>query len=136
MPVFRVFDAAVAKRAAARSIRWLEVLAGEKAFQKTNASSSATLDAFGRTSWVSKGPAHDAGCWWHPVLNVALRQTHLVCQPGRCGTSAAWKPLKPGPREHGDFSENTEDIYAGIEFQEGTGVEQFKKLFAEAFPKL
>ena len=138
----RVFDAAVAKAyGGARSIQWLEVLAGEKAFQKTGSwLPDATLDAF-RTHLVGiKGPLTTPVGGGIRSLNVALRQEldlYVCLRPVRYFSGMETPVKRPDLVSMVIFRENTEDIYAGIEFQEGTPeVEQFKKLFAEAFPKL
>ena len=138
----RVFDAAVAKAyGGARSIEWLEVLAGEKAFKKTgNWLPDATLDAF-RTHLVGiKGPLTTPVGGGIRSLNVALRQEldlYVCLRPVRYFSGMETPVKRPDLVNMVIFRENTEDIYAGIEFQEGTAeVEQFKKLFAEAFPKL
>jgi isocitrate dehydrogenase len=138
----RVFDAAVAKAyGGARSMEWLEVLAGEKAFKKTgNWLPDATLDAF-RTHLVGiKGPLTTPVGGGIRSLNVALRQEldlYVCLRPVRYFSGMETPVKRPDLVNMVIFRENTEDIYAGIEFQEGTAeVEQFKKLFADAFPKL
>jgi isocitrate dehydrogenase len=138
----RVFDAAVRKAyGGARSMEWLEVLAGEKAFKKTgNWLPDATLDAF-RTHLVGiKGPLTTPVGGGIRSLNVALRQEldlYVCLRPVRYFSGMETPVKRPDLVNMVIFRENTEDIYAGIEFQEGTAeVEQFKKLFAEAFPKL
>jgi len=138
----RVFDAAVQKAyGGARSMEWLEVLAGEKAFKKTgNWLPDATLDAF-RTHLVGiKGPLTTPVGGGIRSLNVALRQEldlYVCLRPVRYFSGMETPVKRPDLVNMVIFRENTEDIYAGIEFQEGTAeVEQFKKLFAEAFPKL
>jgi isocitrate dehydrogenase len=138
----RVFDAAVKKAyGGARSIEWLEVLAGEKAFQKTeNWLPEETLTAF-RTHLVGiKGPLTTPVGGGIRSLNVALRQEldlYVCLRPVRYFSGMETPVKRPDLVSMVIFRENTEDIYAGIEFQEGTPeVEQFKKLFAEAFPKL
>ena len=72
-------------------------------------------------------------------LNVALRQEldlYVCLRPVRYFSGMETPVKRPDLVSMVIFRENTEDIYAGIEFQEGTlEVEQFKKLFAEAFPK-
>jgi isocitrate dehydrogenase len=138
----RVFDAAVSKAyGGARTIEWLEVLAGEKAFQKTgNWLPDATLTAF-RTHLVGiKGPLTTPVGGGIRSLNVALRQEldlYVCLRPVRYFSGMETPVKRPDLVNMVIFRENTEDIYAGIEFQEGSAeVEQFKKLFAEAFPKL
>src|SRR5262245_6498166 len=138
----RVFDAAVKKAyGGARSIEWLEVLAGEKAFEKTgNWLPDTTLDAF-RTHLVGiKGPLTTPVGGGIRSLNVALRQEldlYTCLRPVRYFSGMETPVKRPDLVNMVIFRENTEDIYAGIEFQEGTPeIEQFKKVFGEAFPKL
>src|SRR6187455_3875178 len=138
----RVFDAAVSKAyGGARSIEWLEVLAGEKAFQKTgNWLPDDTLTAF-RTHLVGiKGPLTTPVGGGIRSLNVALRQEldlYVCLRPVRWFKGVPSPVKEPEKVDMVIFRENTEDIYAGIEFRDGTPeVEEFKKLFAEAFPKL
>src|SRR5688572_981340 len=136
-----VFDAAVEKAyGGQRRIAWKEVLAGEKAFDQTgNWLPDETLDAF-RTYLVGiKGPLTTPVGGGIRSLNVALRQILdlFVClRPVQYFTGV------PSPVKHPEltdmviFRENSEDIYAGIEFENGTeDCEKFKALFREAFPK-
>ena len=138
----RVFDAAVAKAyGGARKIEWLEVLAGEKSFQKTgNWLPDETLAAFRRHLVGIKGPLTTPVGGGIRSLNVALRQEldlYTCLRPVRYFSGMETPVKRPDLVNMVIFRENTEDIYAGIEFQEGTPeVEQFKKVFAEAFPKL
>ena len=138
----RVFDAAVAKAyGGRRAIEWLEVLAGEKSFQKTgNWLPDATLTAF-RTHLVGiKGPLTTPVGGGIRSLNVALRQEldlYVCLRPVRYFSGMETPVKRPDLVNMVIFRENTEDIYAGIEFEEGSAeVEQFKKVFAESFPKL
>ena len=138
----RVFDAAVAKAyGGKRAIEWLEVLAGEKSFQKTgNWLPDSTLTVF-RTHLVGiKGPLTTPVGGGIRSLNVALRQEldlYTCLRPVRYFSGMETPVKRPDLVNMVIFRENTEDIYAGIEFQEGSAeVEQFKKVFAEAFPKL
>ena len=137
-----VFDAAVEKAyAGKRKIAWKEVLAGEKAFNQTkNWLPDATLDAF-RTYLVGiKGPLTTPVGGGIRSLNVALRQIldlYVCLRPVRWFKGVPSPVKNPGDVDMVIFRENTEDIYAGIEFQAGTeDCEKFKKLFKEAFPKL
>jgi isocitrate dehydrogenase len=137
----RVLDAAVAKAyGGQRSIVWKEVLAGQKAFDQTgNWLPDATLDAF-RTYLVGiKGPLTTPIGGGITSLNVALRQ---ILDLYVCLRPVRWFEGVPSPVKHPEkvdmviFRENTEDIYAGIEFAEGT--DDAKKVFAflkENFPK-
>src|SRR6186713_1695455 len=118
----RVFDAAVAKAyGGARGIEWLEVLAGEKAFQQTGSwLPDATLDAFRKYLVGIKGPLTTPVGGGIRSLNVALRQELdlFVClRPVRYFRGVP-SPLKdPTGTDMVIFRENTEDIYAGIEWE-------------------
>ncbi len=137
-----VLDAAVEKAyGGERKIQWMEVLAGEKAFDLTGSwLPEATLDAF-RTYLVGiKGPLTTPVGGGIRSLNVALRQQLDLYA---CVRPVQWFNGVPSPvKAPGDinmviYRENTEDIYAGIEFQEGTAeVAQFIELFREHFPDL
>ena len=121
----RVFDAAVAKAyGGRRRIVWREVLAGQKAFDQTgNWLPDETLDAF-RTYLVGiKGPLTTPIGGGIRSLNVALRQ---ILDLYVCLRPVRWFRGVPSPVKHPErvdmviFRENTEDIYAGIEFAEGS----------------
>jgi isocitrate dehydrogenase len=138
----RVFDAAVGKSyGGRRKIEWLEVLAGEKAFKKTgNWLPEETLQAF-RTYLVGiKGPLTTPVGGGIRSLNVALRQEldlYVCLRPVRYFRGMETPVRRPDLVDMVIFRENTEDIYAGIEFQEGTPeTAEFKKLLAASFPKL
>jgi isocitrate dehydrogenase len=120
-----VFDAAVAKAyGGARRVVWYEVLAGEKAFHETqNWLPQDTLDAIQRFHVAIKGPLTTPVGGGIRSLNVSLRQllTLYVCmRPVR------YYPGVPSPVKHPEklnvviFRENTEDVYAGIEWKQGT----------------
>ncbi len=138
----RVFDAAVAKcYGSRRKIEWLEVLAGEKAFTQTgNWLPEETLDAFRKYLVGIKGPLTTPVGGGIRSLNVALRQEldlYVCLRPVRYFAGMETPVVRPDLVDMVIFRENTEDIYAGIEFREGSPeVETFKKLFAEAFPAL
>jgi isocitrate dehydrogenase len=135
-----VFDAAVEKAyGGKRKIVWREVLAGEKAFKQTgNWLPDETLDHF-RTYLVGiKGPLTTPVGGGIRSLNVALRQ---ILDLYVCLRPVQYFRGVPSPVKHPEltdmviFRENTEDIYAGIEFEHGTpDCDKFKKLFSEAFP--
>ncbi len=137
----RVLDAAVEKAyGGARSIVWKEVLAGEKAYNQTGSwLPDETIEAF-KTHLVGiKGPLTTPVGGGIRSLNVALRQQLdlYVCQ-----RPVRYFPGVPSPVRRPDlvdmvvFRENTEDIYAGIEFRSGDeDCERFKKLLAEHFPE-
>ncbi|TJY67006.1 NADP-dependent isocitrate dehydrogenase [Sphingobacterium alkalisoli] len=121
----RVFDAAVNKGyGGQRSITWKEVLAGEKAFNETGSwLPKETLDVF-RTYLVGiKGPLTTPIGEGIRSLNVALRKEldlYVCLRPTK------WYEGVPSPIKNPQnvnmvvFRENTEDIYAGIEFAAGT----------------
>ncbi|MCX4247249.1 NADP-dependent isocitrate dehydrogenase [Paraliomyxa miuraensis] len=137
----RVLDAAVQKAyGGKRKIEWLEVLAGEKAFDKTGEwLPEATNEAFRQYLVGIKGPLTTPVGGGIRSLNVALRQNldlYVCLRPVR------WFQGVPSPVKRPDltnmviFRENTEDIYAGIEFQHGSEeATKFKQVFAETFPK-
>lgn len=107
-----------------RSIAWKEVLAGEKAFQATgNWLPDETLQAFREYKVGIKGPLTTPVGEGIRSLNVALRQTldlYVCLRPVRWFKGVA-SPLKePQKVDMVIFRENTEDIYAGIEWQQGT----------------
>ena len=138
----RVFDAAVRKAyGEARRIEWLEVLAGEKAFQQTgNWLPEETLAAFRKYLVGIKGPLTTPVGGGIRSLNVALRQEldlYTCLRPVRYFRGMETPVKRPDLVNMVIFRENTEDIYAGIEFQEGTAdVAEFRRVFAAAFPKL
>ena len=121
----RIVDAAVATcYAGKRSIEWKEVLAGEKAFNQTGSwLPEATLDAFREYLVGIKGPLTTPIGGGIRSLNVALRQELdlYVCQRPTRYFQGVVTPLKrPQDVDMVIFRENTEDIYAGIEWQTGT----------------
>jgi isocitrate dehydrogenase len=138
----RVFDAAVEKvYRGRRRIAWREVLAGEKSFKQTgNWLPDETLDAFRRYLVGIKGPLTTPVGGGIRSLNVALRQEldlYVCLRPVRYFQGMETPVKRPDLVNMVIFRENTEDIYAGIEFQEGTpDAEAFRKLFAAEFPKL
>jgi isocitrate dehydrogenase len=138
----RVFDAAVEKSyGGKRKIAWLEVLAGEKSFTKSgNWLPDETLDAFRKYLVGIKGPLTTPVGGGIRSLNVALRQEldlYVCLRPVRYFAGMETPVTRPDQVDMVIFRENTEDIYAGIEFKEGTPeAEEFKKLLANAFPKL
>ncbi len=121
----RVFDAAVQKLyAGKRKINWKEVLAGEKAFNETGSwLPEETLEVFKEYLVGIKGPLTTPIGGGIRSLNVALRKELdlYVCQ-----RPTKWYEGVPSPVKHPAkvdmvvFRENTEDIYAGIEFAAGT----------------
>jgi isocitrate dehydrogenase len=137
----RVFDAAVQKAyKGRRKIQWMEVYAGEKAFKLFNTwLPDETTQAFKEFKVGIKGPLTTPIGGGIRSLNVALRKILdlYVCQ----------RPVRyyngvPSPVKHPEyvdmviFRENTEDIYAGMEFQDGTPEStKFKELLKENFPE-
>ena len=136
----RVFDAVVAKTyGGKRRIHWLEVLAGEKAFNETgNWLPDATVDAC-RDYLVSiKGPLTTPVGGGIRSLNVALRQMldlYACVRPVRWFKGVPSPVRDPSKVDMTIYRENTEDIYAGIEFQQGTeDAKKFAALVKEHFP--
>ena len=137
-----VLDAAVAKAyGGKKKIAWMEVYAGDKAnvvYNETVWLPQETLDAIDEYLVAIKGPLTTPIGGGIRSINVALRQ--------RLDLYACVRPVQyfdgvPSPVKHPEqvdmviFRENTEDIYSGIEFEEGSAdVEKFKKLFKENFP--
>ncbi len=121
----RVFDAAVEKAyGGKRKIMWKEVLAGEKAFSTTgNWLPDETLEAFKEYLVGIKGPLTTPVGGGIRSLNVALRQ---ILDLYVCLRPVRWFQGVPSPVKRPDkvdmhiFRENTEDIYAGIEYMHGT----------------
>ncbi len=133
-----VLDAAVEKAyKGKRKIQWKEVLAGEKAFNQTgNWMPAETLDAFREYLVGIKGPLTTPVGGGIRSLNVALRQEldlYACVRPVRWFTGVPSPVKQPELCDMVIFRENTEDIYAGIEFQAGT--EENKK-FAELVKQL
>jgi len=129
----RVFDAAVEKAyGGKRKIVWKEVLAGEKAFKETgNWLPDATLEAFREYLVGIKGPLTTPVGGGIRSLNVALRQ---ILDLYVCLRPVRWYPGVPSPVKRPQdvdmviFRENTEDIYAGVEWPAESA--EAKKLIA------
>ena len=127
----RVFDAAIRKAySGKKKIEWLEVLAGEKAFNQTGEwMPVATMNAFKKYLLSIKGPLTTPVGGGIRSLNVALRQEldlYVCLRPVKYFEgvpSPMWQPEKVNMVI---FRENTEDIYAGIEYM--TGTPEAKKL--------
>jgi isocitrate dehydrogenase len=133
----RVFDAAVNKSYnGKRKVAWKEVLAGEKAFKQTgNWLPEDTLSAFREYLVGIKGPLTTPVGEGMRSLNVALRQ---VLDLYTCYRPVRYFKGVPSPVKHPEnvdmhiFRENTEDIYAGIEFMNGKPeTEKVKKFLIE-----
>jgi isocitrate dehydrogenase len=121
----RVIDAAVEKAySGKRKILWKEVLAGEKSFDKTgNWLPDETLDAFRKYTVGIKGPLTTPVGGGIRSLNVALRQQldlYVCLRPVRWFDGVPSPVKDPSKVDMHIFRENTEDIYAGIEFMSGT----------------
>src|ERR671919_327003 len=121
----RVLDAAVAKAyGGRRKLAWMEVFAGEKSFKQFNTwLPDDTVDAFREYYVGIKGPLTTPVGGGIRSLNVALRQLldlYVCLRPVR------WYRGVPSPVKHPEkvdmviFRENTEDIYAGIEYVAGS----------------
>lgn len=136
-----VFDAAVEKAyGGKRKIAWMEVFAGEEAFNKFNTwLPDETLDAF-RTFLVGiKGPLTTPVGGGIRSLNVALRQIldlYVCLRPVRWFKGVPSPVKRPQDCDMVIFRENTEDIYAGIEYAAGTAESQkILDFWAKEFPK-
>jgi isocitrate dehydrogenase len=137
----RVFDAAVEKAyGGTRKVAWQEVLAGEKAFNATgNWLPDETLDAF-RTYLIGiKGPLTTPVGGGIRSLNVALRQIldlYVCLRPVQWFTGVPSPVKNPGAVDMVIFRENTEDIYAGIEYAAGSeDAAKILNFLQENFPK-
>jgi isocitrate dehydrogenase len=137
----RVLDAAVAKAyGGKRKIAWMEVYAGQKAFDKLGSwLPDETVAAFREFLVGIKGPLTTPIGGGIRSLNVALRQMldlYVCLRPVR------WFKGVPSPVRHPElvdmviFRENTEDIYAGIEFESGSPeVKKVLEFLKANFPK-
>jgi isocitrate dehydrogenase len=137
----RVLDAAVQKAYdGRRKIAWMEVFAGEKSFKQfNNWLPDDTVEAFREYYVGIKGPLTTPVGGGIRSLNVALRQLldlYVCLRPVR------WYRGVPSPVKHPEkvdmviFRENTEDIYAGIEYAAGTPeAQKLLDFMAKEFPK-
>jgi isocitrate dehydrogenase len=137
----RVLDAAVKQAyGGKREIQWMEVYAGEKAYKHFSTwLPDETVTAFRDYLVGIKGPLTTPIGGGIRSLNVALRQLldlYVCLRPVR------WFQGVPSPVKHPElvdmviFRENTEDIYAGIEFEAGSpDNKKFLELFRQTFPK-
>jgi isocitrate dehydrogenase len=137
----RVLDAAVQKAySGKRRIAWMEVYAGEKSFTQFNTwLPDDTIEAFREYYVGIKGPLTTPVGGGIRSLNVALRQLldlYVCLRPVR------WYRGVPSPVKHPErvdmviFRENTEDIYAGIEYEAGTPeAQKVLDFLAKEFPK-
>jgi len=121
-----------------RKLAWMEVFAGEKAIAQTGAPlPDETIKAIAKYRVAIKGPLTTPVGHGFRSLNVALRRKLDLYA---CVRPVRWIPGVPTPVRHPErvdmvvFRENTEDIYAGIEFQENTAQNRaFKAWLAENF---
>jgi len=136
-----VFDAAIEKAyGEAKAISWFEVYAGQSSKDKFDDwLPDDTVAAFREYLVGIKGPLTTPVGGGIRSINVALRQ---ILDLYTCLRPVRWFEGVPSPVKRPDltdmviFRENTEDIYAGIEFQHGDeDCARFKQLFTEAFPE-
>jgi len=121
----RVFDAAVAKAyGGKRSVKWYEIFAGEKAFRTFNTwLPDQSVDAARDLRISIKGPLTTPVGGGIRSLNVALRQIldlYACVRPVKYYDGVPSPVKEPGRLNLVIFRENTEDVYAGIEFRQGT----------------
>jgi isocitrate dehydrogenase len=137
----RVLDAAVKKAyGGTKKIAWFEVYAGEKSFRQFNTwLPDDTVEAFRHYLVGIKGPLTTPVGGGIRSLNVALRQ---LLDLFVCLRPVRWYTGVPSPVKHPEkvdmviFRENTEDIYAGIEYAAGTPeAQKVLDFFAREFPK-
>lgn len=119
-----VINAAVAKAYSDRKIEWLDVPAGQKAFDSLGTyMPDSTLDAFKKYGLGLKGPLTTPVGGGIRSLNVYLRQNldlYVCLRPVRWFTGVETPMKHPERVNMVVFRENTEDIYAGIEWENGT----------------
>ena len=137
----RVMDAAVAKAyGGKKKIEWKEVLAGQKSFDKLKTwLPDETIDAFKEYLVGIKGPLTTPVGGGIRSLNVALRQMldlYVCLRPVQYFTGVPSPVKHPEKVEMVIFRENTEDIYAGIEYPGGSPeAQKVLDLLAKEFPK-
>lgn len=141
-----VFDAAVEKAyGGSRKVEWHEVLAGQKAFDTTGEwLPQDTLDKFDQYLVGIKGPLTTPVGGGIRSINVALRQMldlYVCLRPVRWFTGVPSPVKQPELVDMVIFRENTEDIYAGIEFVAGSGesgafLDFMEKEFPAMFKKI
>ena len=136
----RVLDAAVERAYQGdRKINWLEVYAGQKAFDKfNNWLPDETIQSCREFLVSIKGPLTTPIGGGIRSLNVALRQAldlYVCLRPVRWFRGVPSPVREPENVDMVIFRENTEDIYAGIEFEQGSdSTNKFLHLFKESFP--
>ena len=137
----RVFDAAVKKVfAGKKKIAWMEVYAGQKSFNRfQNWLPDDTVEAFKAYLVGIKGPLTTPVGGGIRSLNVALRQMldlYVCLRPVRYFTGVPSPVKRPEKVDMVIFRENTEDIYAGIEYAAGSAESQkILDFLAQNFPK-
>ena len=144
----RILDASVEKAyGGKRKIEWMEVYAGGKAHELFQASMEGekawlpdeTVEAFRKYLVGIKGPLTTPVGEGFRSLNVALRQLldlYVCLRPVRWFQGVPSPVRSPGDVDMVIFRENTEDIYAGIEFKDGTPArDKFLSLLQENFPQ-
>jgi isocitrate dehydrogenase len=137
----RVFDSAIQKAyAGKRKVSWMEVYAGEKSFKKfNNWLPDDTVEAFRHFLVGIKGPLTTPVGGGIRSLNVALRQMldlYVCLRPVQYFTGVPSPVKRPEKVNMVIFRENTEDIYAGIEYAGGTPESQkILDFLAQNFPK-
>jgi isocitrate dehydrogenase len=132
----RVLDAAVDKAyGGKKQIAWVEVLAGESAFNRTGSwLPDETVEAIQQFRVAIKGPLTTPVGGGIRSLNVTLRQ---VLDLYACVRPVRWVPGVPSPVKRPQdlnvviYRENTEDVYAGIEWQGGSPEAEKLRLFIE-----
>ena len=138
----RVLDGAVAKAyGGKRQIQWMEVFAGEKSFKQFGTWLPDETITACRDYLVSiKGPLTTPIGGGITSLNVALRQKldlYVCLRPVRWFKGVPSPSKRPEDVDMVIFRENTEDIYAGIEFEQGSeDAKKFLKLLEENWPKM
>ncbi len=136
----RVLDAAVAKAyGGRRRIAWMEVYAGGKCHERFHSwLLDETVEAFQRYLVGIKGPLTTPIGGGIRSLNVALRKMldlYVCLRPVRWFRGVPSPVKRPEDVDMVIFRENTEDIYTGLEFEEGTpGQQQFMELLERQFP--
>ena len=137
----RVFDASVEKAySGSRKIEWLEVLAGEKAYRETGDwLPDATIEAFKNYLVGIKGPLTTPVGGGMRSLNVALRQIldlYVCLRPVRWFKGVPSPVKDPQKVDMVIFRENTEDIYAGIEYAfDSEDTKKFLNWMSDEFPE-
>jgi isocitrate dehydrogenase len=137
----RVINGAVERAyAGRRRIAWMEVLAGEKAFEQTGEwLPEETVEAFRGFFVGIKGPLTTPVGGGIRSLNVALRKEldlYACVRPVRYFEGVPSPIRRPHDVDMVVFRENTEDVYAGVEFAAGSPAgERFRLLFREHFPE-